>query len=117
MSGTVKAIMVLAVVLGSIAAVLAGFIVIALHGGFTTDNMGALGLLITTVTTLGATIINLVRTEQLSAKVTNGLIPEKVAEAVKLPEVKAEVADAVSAVLQSNGNDKSPGPSATGPAQ
>ena len=112
--------MILAVVLGSIAAVSASFIVLALHGGFTANNMGALGLLITTITTLGATVINLVRTEQLSSKVTNGLIPQKVVESVKLPEVKAEIADAVSSVLDSGSTTSTTpttGSSPVGPAQ
>lgn len=99
MSSIVKVIMVLAVVIGSIAAVTAGFIVIALHGGFTSNNMGALGLLITTITTLGATIINLVRTEQLTAKVTNGLIPEKIVEGITTNQAQSTLTSVIEPIV------------------
>ena len=104
MNATVKAIITGAVAIASIASVAAVIMVIVAHGGVNSGSLTALGILVAMIGTSVPPIVNLVKSQQIDTKVSNGLIPEKVSQALALPEVQAAIRTVVEDVFTTHTN-------------
>jgi hypothetical protein len=99
MNATVKAVIIGAVTLAIIGSATAVLIVIITHGGFNTSNANAIAILIGLFTTQVPSILNLIKTQQIDTKVSNGLIPQKVTEALNADAGQSAMRSAMEPVV------------------
>lgn len=100
MNPTVKAIISGSVLVAAIGAVTAVLIVIVTHGGFTSQNTNALMILVGLITTTGIpSLVTMIKTQQIDTKLTNGLIPQKVTEAMSTNEGQAALTSAIEPIV------------------
>ena len=99
-STSLRLILVTAMSACALVCVTAVAIVIMVHGGLNSANTNILSILVMTVfASFIPNVINLIMTGRMINTVSNGLIPQKVKEAVQDPETQGILGDVVTSAV------------------